>query len=183
MFLFDAEDIRRYGEERGAKYPLSFWSQLKTCIVSPSLWAIAHHRFGFWVSNIESSYKNPVKLVCKLLYFLGKYLVVCATKVEILSTADIGPGFFLSNKGNIIIGVKSMGTRCSVLHNTTVGQGSSPDELPVFGDRVSIGHDSLVFGSINVGSDVVIGDGTVLSRKVPDGVHLQGHPCKVIKKP
>ena len=181
MLLNCQEDLKRYCLERGLGGQPTF---LQKCIVacsSPSFLAIVHHRFGFWVSSIDSSYKNPVKLFLKLIYFLGKYLVVCFAKVDILSTMDIGPGLFLSNKGNIIIGLRKLGSNCTIQHNVTIGHGAVAEGLPIFEDNVSIGHDSLVYGGITVGRAVIIGDNTVVSRELPAGIHVQGNPCKIVK--
>lgn len=181
MFTNSCEDLKRYCAERGYGDSPSFVQKTVTVLSSPSFWAITHHRFGFWVSSMDSSYKNPVKLFLKLLYFIGKYLVVCFAKVDILSSMDVGPGLFLSNRGNIIIGLRKLGAQCSIQHNVTIGHGAVAEGLPILGDNVSVGHDSLVYGSITVGDDVSIGDYTVVSRRLPDGIKVQGNPCKIIK--
>jgi len=182
MFHNNYEDLKRYCAERGYGATPTSIQIIVTLLTSPSFWAISHHRFGLWVNSIKTSYRNPIKLGLKIIYFLGKYLVVCFTKIEILSTAEIGDGFYLSNKGNIIIGAHSFGRGCSVHYNVTVGQGASAEEVPVIGDHVSIGHDSLVFGNITVGDNVTIGNNTVLSRKIPSGIEIQGNPCKIVKR-
>ena len=176
------EDIIRYSVDRGYGASPNFFQQVWTLLTSPSLLAIVHHRFGFWVSSLKSSYKNPLKLILKLLYFLGKYLVVCVAKVDILSTLDAGPGLFLSNRGNIIIGMRKMGSHCSIGYNVTIGHGAVAEGLPILGDNVVVGHDSLVYGSISVGDDTIVGDYTVVSRKLPNAIHVQGNPCKIVRQ-
>ena len=154
---------------------------MATFVRSPAFFAVLLHRFGYWVSSINTTYKNPVKLFLKTLYFGGKFLAVFLVKIDILVTTNIGPGFYLSNKGNIIIGAISIGSECSIGYNTTIGEGPS-GEVPTIGDNVRIGHDSIVFGAISIGDNVQIGDKTVLGKSLPSGIRVVGNPCKVIRK-
>lgn len=175
-----SEDLTRYCIERGCGKSPSIGSYFITLFSSPSFWAVVHHRFGFWINSFSGGYKNPIKFIFKSFYFVLKYFVVCFFKVEILSTSDIGPGIYLSNGGNIIIGVQKMGNGCTVSHNVTIGRGATADGLPIIGNHVEIGNDSLVFGFIRIGDNVKIGANTVLSRKIPDGLEVQGYPCKIV---
>ncbi|MEI7560210.1 MAG: acyltransferase [Actinomycetes bacterium] len=46
------------------------------------------------------------------------------------------------------------------------------------GDRVFIGAESLILPGVTIGSDVVIGAGSVVSRDIPDSTVAAGVPCK-----
>lgn len=54
--------------------------------------------------------------------------------------------------------------------------------LPVkIGDDVFIGVDAIIMPGVTVGSRVVIGAGSVVTRDVPDGVVIAGNPARVIR--
>lgn len=49
------------------------------------------------------------------------------------------------------------------------------------GDNVWFGAGVLVMGGVTIGSDSVIGAGSVVTRDIPAGVFAAGNPCRVIK--
>lgn len=49
------------------------------------------------------------------------------------------------------------------------------------GDNVWFGACVLVMGGVTIGSDSVIGAGSVVTRDIPAGVFAAGNPCRVIK--
>jgi maltose O-acetyltransferase len=52
----------------------------------------------------------------------------------------------------------------------------------VIGDDVWVGGGALILPGIRIGSRVVIGAGSVVSRDVPDGTFAAGNPCRVIRE-
>jgi len=49
------------------------------------------------------------------------------------------------------------------------------------GDRVWIGGHTCVCPGVTIGSDVVIGAGSVVTRDIPDHVVAAGNPCRVLR--
>jgi maltose O-acetyltransferase len=49
------------------------------------------------------------------------------------------------------------------------------------GADVWIGGAALILAGVNIGSQSVIGAGSVVTRDVPDGVFAAGNPCRVIR--
>ena len=175
-------DLQRYCQWWGYGAEPGLLRQVIVISRSPGYWAIIHHRFGFWINTTFSAgYKNPVKLFLKLFYFITKQVVVWLSKTEILVTADIGPGLFLSNKGNILIGVRRMGKNCTIHHNVTIGQGVE-GETPLFGNNIWIGHDSIIYGELSVGDNTIIESGTVLAKNLPGNMRVGGNPCRILKR-
>lgn len=55
--------------------------------------------------------------------------------------------------------------------------------LPItVGDNVWIGGNVCVMPGVTIGSNTVIGGGSVVTHDIPDGVLAAGNPCRVIKK-
>ncbi|MDD6155484.1 MAG: sugar O-acetyltransferase [Lachnospiraceae bacterium] len=50
------------------------------------------------------------------------------------------------------------------------------------GDNVWIGGNTVVCPGVHIGSNVVIGAGSVVTRDIPDWCIAAGNPCKVIRK-
>lgn len=182
MFLTLRCDLQRYCKFFGYCSKCNLLQKFAILCLSPGFWAIAHYRFGFWINDFfGAGNKNPIKLLLKITYFALKQFVVYFCKIDILITADIGAGLFLSNKGNIILGLQRMGENCTVHHNVTTGQGTE-GETPIFGENVWIGHDSIVYGSLRIGDNVIIESCTVLSKSLPGYMQVGGNPCRIRKR-
>ena len=52
----------------------------------------------------------------------------------------------------------------------------------LIGDDVWIGGNSVINPGVRIGSNVVIGSGSVVTRDIPSGVIAAGNPCRVIRK-
>ena len=50
------------------------------------------------------------------------------------------------------------------------------------GDNVWIGGNTCILPGVHIGSNVVIGAGSVVSKDIPDDVVAVGNPCKVIRR-
>lgn len=55
--------------------------------------------------------------------------------------------------------------------------------IPVtIGDNVWIGGSCVILPGVKIGSDVVIGAGSVVTKDIPDRVCAAGNPCRVIRE-
>lgn len=50
------------------------------------------------------------------------------------------------------------------------------------GDNVWIGANATLIGGIKIGSNVVIGAGSVVTKNIPSNVVAVGNPCKILRK-
>ena len=50
------------------------------------------------------------------------------------------------------------------------------------GNDVWIGASVTVLPGVTIGSNTVIGAGSVVNRDIPDGVVAVGNPCRVLRK-
>jgi len=175
------QDIRFYSELNGYGNKPSLCRTALIVLENRGLWILLLHRFGFWVNSIRTSYKNPLKFLLKFLYFMGKALGIWICKTDILVSTRVEGGVFVSNKGNIIIGAHCIGKGSRISHDVTIGQGVD-GRIPVIGRNVFVGTGSIVFGGIQVGDGVWIGEDTVLSKSLPANIQVAGNPCRVISK-
>lgn len=76
-----------------------------------------------------------------------------------------------------------IGDCCIIGQNVTIG-GSSEKErnkLPVLGNRVRVGANSVLLGNIRIGDEVIIAAGAVVIDNVPSRSVVAGNPAKIIK--
>ena len=49
------------------------------------------------------------------------------------------------------------------------------------GDRVWVGGSVTILGGVTIGSDTIIGAGSVVTHDIPSGVIAVGNPCRVLR--
>ena len=156
-----------------------WWVRIRIALTFPTFWLIACHRYGLWVnSQIENKF---IKFVLRLFYVVGKRILEIITKSIIMKTAEVGPGLCIAGKGGVILGAKKIGRECTIFDNITIGKDILGNE-PELGDFVTIGHDTVIYGGIKVGSGAIIKSSTVLTKSVPDNCIVQGNPGRIIKR-
>ncbi len=173
-------DCNRYIEYKRDNAVLNFLNIFCAPLKSPVLLAILNHRYGFWLDH-HFEHNHMIRYMLKVIYLLGIYLAAILFKIQIEIFTEIGRGLYISNKGNCIIGARKIGERCTISHNVTIGIGLD-GVPPEIGDNVQIESNSLIYGNITIGNDVVIKNGTVLHRNVPSGSIVQGNPAKIISR-
>lgn len=108
---------------------------------------------------------------------------------------SIGHNFYCNHNCTILDGAKVtfgdnvfIGPNCvfsSSGHPIDVKQRNAGLEiaLPVtVGDNVWIGANVVVLPGVTIGSDTVIGAGSIVNKDIPSHVVAVGNPCKVIRK-
>lgn len=175
------EDYRRYKKYKGEnKYHIILF--IMTVLESRGLWSVAHYRFGRWVfANFNNSFFNPVNFFLKVLFYIGRLFIIFMTKSHISIESIIGPGLFISNNGNIILSAQLIGKNCTVSHNVTSGKGKD-NKLPIYGDNVYIGSNSIIYGGIIVETNAVILSNSVVSKNIKKNSCVSGNPCRTVKK-
>lgn len=176
------EDIKRYiylnlGDKR-----YSYIGKLLLVFRKPSIFAIAVHRYGYWVQDKYPSRKHkPIRVMLNSLYYLGKKICMFRGKYDILDTTPIGPGFVLSDKGHAVIGAVQIGSNVTISYNVTVGM-DMEGRKPTIGDNTVISNNSIVYGAVNIGDGSVIESSSVLTRNIPEAVSVKGNPVKMTGK-
>ena len=97
---------------------------------------------------------------------------------------DIGVGLLILHKQGCVVYAERVGKCFTVSQGVTIGKGHPNKEgrdAPVIGNNVRVCPNSVIFGGIDIGDNVVIGAGTVLNKSVPNNCTVVGNPAKIIK--
>ncbi len=107
---------------------------------------------------------------------------------------EVGKNFFANYNCTILdVARVKIGDNCQMAPNVavyTAGHPIHPDtrntayeygiEVTI-GDNVWIGGNSVICPGVHIGSNTVIGAGSVVTRDIPDWCVAAGNPCKVIR--
>ena len=110
------------------------------------------------------------------------------------SHIEVGENFFANYNCTIIdVAGVSIGDNCFMAPNVagyTAGHPVHPDtrnsmceygKEVTIGDNVWLGGNTVVCPGVHIGSNVVIGAGSVVTKDIPDNVCAAGNPCRVIR--
>lgn len=102
--------------------------------------------------------------------------------IEIDPKTQIGKGFYLGHPGGVTINPSAiLGEHVCVHKGVTIGvenRGKNKG-TPVIGNCVWIGINSIVFGNVKIGDDVLISPNTVVNFDVPSHSVVYGNPAVV----
>ena len=77
-------------------------------------------------------------------------------------------------------GTSSVGEYCNIIGSTCLGSKNGGNG-PTLGDHCELGMNSVVIGNVQIGNNVYIGAGAVVTKSFKqDGVSLAGVPAKVV---
>lgn len=103
----------------------------------------------------------------------------------ISSTTKIEGGMLFAHPYATVISAKSIGKNFYCLHLTTLGKltpGQEKMDRPTIGDNVRLGANVTILGDIEIGNNVTIGAGSVITKSVPDNCVVVGNPARIIRR-
>ena len=111
------------------------------------------------------------------------------------SHIKVGKNFFANYNCTIIdVAPVTIGDNCQLAPNVAIYTAGHPVH-PVsrnsmyeygievtIGDNVWIGGNTVILPGVHIGSNTVIGAGSVVTKDIPDWCVAAGHPCTVVRK-
>lgn len=89
----------------------------------------------------------------------------------------IGGGLLVSHY-HCVVFPKETGKNFRVGPGVVIGRNG---DFPTFGDNVYVAANATVVGDIHIGSNVIIGAGSVVTKDIPGNVVVVGNPARVIR--
>ena len=96
-------------------------------------------------------------------------------------SCDIGEGLIIQHGFSTVVFAESMGTNCQVWQNVTIGR-NGMNRSPRIGNHVKVCANSCVIGDIEIGDNVIIGAGCVVTKNVPSDTTVVGNPARIVKR-
>jgi acetyltransferase-like isoleucine patch superfamily enzyme len=116
-------------------------------------------------------------------FFQGRLTLICASNLRLKKRTAFGDQTRLAAYSSIEIGEDFLAAP-----GLNIDTGShdlmslEPRSISVkIGSRVWCGLNVIICGGVEIGDDVVIGAGSVVTRSLPTGVIAAGVPCRVIR--
>ena len=110
------------------------------------------------------------------------------------SHIKVGKNFFANYNCTIIdVAAVTIGDNCQMAPNVAIYTAGHPvypttrnssyeyGKAVTIGDNVWLGGNTVVCPGVHIGSNVVIGAGSVVTKDIPAGVLAAGVPCRVIR--
>lgn len=173
--LIKSDYQRYYSTGRGDSYLLSI------VLLTQGLWASSVYRIAHAVRLVRD--RSILNQATDILFILIQKFIEIITSVHLPADCEIGQGLYIGHFGPIIVnGRARIGSNCNLSQGVTIGvvQRGSRQGVPVIGDRVYIGPNAVVIGGVEIGNDVAIGAGAVVTRSVPALAVVAGNPAKII---
>lgn len=162
-FTYILSDLHRYHGRHGIKeFLISFF----------------FHRsfiYTFWFRLAQS--KIPlISEISKVILKLKSWKYGIQIPVDV----QIGFGFYIGHGMSVVINpTATIGNNCNVSQFTTIG--SNKGRAARIGDNVYIGPAVCIVEDVDIGSNSVVGAGSVVTRDVAAGTVVAGVPAKLIK--
>jgi serine O-acetyltransferase len=114
--------------------------------------------------------------------FIQKWIEI-VTSIHLPPECEIGRGIYLGHFGPTIVHPRvKIGSNCNLSQGVTIGvvQRGKRRGVPTIGDRVYVGPNAVIIGSIIIGNDVAIGAGAVVTESLPDRAVVIGNPARIV---
>jgi serine O-acetyltransferase len=150
----------------------------------PGLWAVAVHRFGTRVNQIEPAIlRRPAEAAHKMLFTAVEWV----WGINIPRTTRVGRRVRIWHNGSIFLNARSIGNDVQIRHDTTMGavrlnDSDKPNLLPVIEDGAEIGSGVCILGGVTLGRGAVVGANSVVLQSVPAGAMVFGVPGRIMPK-
>ena len=166
-------DYKKYKKYGGNFFSIVFFTQ--------GFWAIFQYRIAHFFHTKVKIF--PLNFMFKIPSLLWQKIIEIITGISIPASAKIGHSFYIGHFGGIILNANAViGNNCNISQGATIGISGTDDNrgVPIIGNDVYIGVNSVVAGKITIGNNVLIGSCSLVTTHVKDNSIVSGVPAIVI---
>jgi serine acetyltransferase len=176
-FIADARFYQRLSAAGGG----GVRSLARTALSSRGLWLLTFHRIAYYCMRHRQA-RSPIWWCARVLKSLGTAFSVVFCRSAFSDDCEIRGSAYLSNRGYLICGARSIGAGSFIHDRCTLGYAvARGDEgRPVIGRDVWIGPDCVIGGEVTVGDGATVLPRSFLTYSVPPRVVVQGNPAAVV---
>ena len=152
-------DTRRLREIKTKGFP---WYVVESLLFETGYQAVVLYRLASWFKRHGVPVLGPA---------LARYCQFL-TGVDIAPAATFGPGLRIAHGTGIVVGNGVVvGSDCLLMQNVTLGAPTTAriGDMPVVGDRVTLGAGCAVIGKVRIGDDCFVGAHALVTEDVPAG--------------
>lgn len=154
-------------------YAEPFW---KSVLFIPGFKYTFHHRLCWYF------YNHKIFLPLFVIWRLYMYHLTWKLGIQTAWNQSLPARFTISHFGGITFLPESCGEGVYLRQGCTVGRGGRGNSrLPRIGNNVEFGANVCVVGDIDVGNNVTIGAGAVVTKSVPDNAIVAGIPARILR--
>jgi serine O-acetyltransferase len=175
LFQLIQSDFKKHQKYGGHFFGIVFFTQ--------GFWAVFQYRMAYFVySKIKW---QPFRFILLFVFLIWQKIIEICAGISIPASVKIGHSFYIGHFGGIIINANSIiGSNCNISQGVTIGISGQGEKrgVPVLGDNVYIGANSVVSGNIIIGNSVLIGACSLVNKSCPDNIVVLGVPAVLISK-
>ncbi|WP_445457199.1 serine O-acetyltransferase [Flavobacterium sp. HNIBRBA15423] len=169
MFALLLSDYKKYKKYGGNFISILFFTQ--------GFWAIFQYR----IANSIYRMRTPIlKQFLQLICLIWQKNIEILTGISIPASVSIGHSFYIGHFGGIIINARAViGNNCNISQGVTIGVSGLGEKrgIPIIGNNVYIGANSVVAGKIEIADDVLIGACSLVTSSAEESSVLVGVPA------
>lgn len=172
------EDLKYYLQQDKAVNKSSKNKIKELLFPSPTLHFLRTLRYLEYYENTSTFKSKILRLYYKLK--LHKISIKLGFTIPI---NVFGPGLSLPHYGTIIVNPRArIGANCRLHACVNIGASAGSKLAPTIGDNVYIGPGAILFGNINIASNVTIGANSTVNKDCSEEYCvLAGSPAKIVK--
>lgn len=168
-----ASDYRKFQKYGGNFFTIVFLTQ--------GFWAIFQYRIAHFLHTKVTFL--PLRFIFKVIMLLWQKAIEISTGISIPASAKIGPSFYIGHFGGIILNANAViGSNCNIAQGVTIGISGKEDNrgVPIIGDNVYIGVNTVVAGKITVQDNALLGSCSLITSNVEANAVMVGVPAVLI---
>ena len=172
LILSDYKKYKKYGS-----------NFLVIVFFTQGFWAIFQYRIGNYC--FRKIKMQPFRFLFFIFLYIWQKGIEIVTGISIPAAVQIGPSFYIGHFGGIIINSDTIiGSNCNISQGVTIGvSGLGANRgVPIIGNNVYIGANTIVAGKIIINDNALLGACSLITTDVKENGVFLGVPAVLISE-